>query len=223
MRRHPISESARSHRAQPAARRLTSAQRTTNTTHRARHVRPCGHGRATPATLGPQAMVKSLDRLLEPLPCLWERGCRKCIHRVQQAPPPSEFKLTPRSPAQASISPSARAEPPARVRGRHDAASDAVARTPRSERTASSRLPRGSCPAVCRCGPLQMQLLLDSALRDNDPQSAHMLNAQVGGALLLGDGYSRHLPSGPIGPCLALPCLGVARLRGPRREERTSI
>jgi hypothetical protein len=55
-----------------------------------------------------KAMLKSLDRLLEPLPCLWERGCRKCIHRVQQ-----------------------------------------------------------------------MQLLLDSALRDVDPHSVHMLHAQL--------------------------------------------
>jgi hypothetical protein len=31
-----------------------------------------------------------------------------------------------------------------------------------------------------------MQLLLDSALRDNDPQSAHMLNAQVPSASMPG-------------------------------------
>jgi hypothetical protein len=52
MRRHPVSESARSHQAQPAACRLTSTQRATNTTHRARNVRPCGH--ATPRHATPR-------------------------------------------------------------------------------------------------------------------------------------------------------------------------
>jgi hypothetical protein len=160
MRRRPISESARSHPAQPAARRLTSTQRTTNTTHRARNVRPCDHA-ATPRHAGdPRAagdgqVARSASRAVAvPLGARMPQVHPPCATGAR----PSESKLTPRSPAQASISPSARAEPPARVRGRHDAASDAVARTPRSERAASSRLPRGSgraepraCVALCRC------------------------------------------------------------------------